>query len=58
MLPAYASRVEQLWHVTLRVIVAAVLLFLVAPLLVIVPLSFNADSFLLYPMTEIGRAHV
>ncbi|AWI54842.1 ABC transporter permease [Aquabacterium olei] len=51
MLPAYASRVEQLWHVTLRVIVAAVLLFLVAPLLVIVPLSFNADSFLLYPMT-------
>ena len=30
MLPAYASRVEQLWHVTLRVIVAAVLLFLVA----------------------------
>lgn len=50
MLPAYASRTERLWHITLRVIVALVLFFLIAPLVVIIPLSFNADSFLLYPM--------
>ncbi len=42
---------EKLWRITQRIFCWGVLLFLVLPLLVIVPLSFNKDSFLLYPMT-------
>jgi len=51
MLQAYASPLERIWHYTLRAVVALILLFLILPILVIVPLSFNADSFLLYPMS-------
>ena len=41
-LPIYYSSVEKGWHYTYRVICAAVLVFLVAPIFVIIPLSFNA----------------
>ncbi len=51
MLQVYASPLERIWYYALRVIVALVLLFLVLPILVIVPLSFNSDSFLMYPMS-------
>lgn len=50
MLPAYASTIERLWFWLFRSFCCAVLLFLVSPLLVIVPLSFSADTFLLYPI--------
>jgi putative spermidine/putrescine transport system permease protein len=50
MLPAYASPMERLWYYTLRVLCALIIVFLVAPVLVIMPLSFNANSFLMYPM--------
>ncbi len=51
MLQAYASPVERAWFYTHRVLCALILLFLILPILVIVPLSFNQDSFLMYPMT-------
>ncbi len=51
MLQPYASPLERAWHYGLRALVGLTLLFLILPILVIIPLSFNADSFLMYPMT-------
>lgn len=51
MLPEYASLLERIWHYALRILCALLLCFLLAPILVIIPLSFNADSFLMYPMS-------
>ncbi|MBT0963083.1 ABC transporter permease [Denitromonas iodatirespirans] len=48
---AYASPLERAWYIGLRVLVGLVLAFLVLPILVIIPLSFNSDSFLMYPMS-------
>ncbi|MFC3533673.1 ABC transporter permease [Vogesella facilis] len=50
MLPNYASPIERLWFWTFRTLCVLILIFLVSPLLVIVPLSFSADTFLLYPI--------
>ncbi|MBB4264739.1 ABC transporter permease [Roseospira visakhapatnamensis] len=44
-LPSYATPLERLWYVAFRVICALILLFLIMPLLVIVPLSFNAEPY-------------
>jgi len=49
-LPATYTRGQRIWHWTLWGIVLAVLLFLVLPVLVIVPLSFSAGSFLTFPL--------
>lgn len=46
----YLSPVERVWFWTLRILCALVLLFLILPVLVIVPLSFNSGTFLIYPM--------
>ncbi|RML99754.1 Polyamine ABC transporter permease, partial [Pseudomonas savastanoi] len=46
----YTSPIERIWYYALRIICALVLLFLVLPVLVIVPLSFNSGSFLVYPL--------
>lgn len=54
MLQPYASSLERTGHYALRALVALTLLFLVVPILVIVPLSFNADSFLMYPMSGLS----
>jgi len=51
MIASYASPVERVWYYTHRVICGLVLVFLMLPILVIAPLSFNSDSFLLYPMS-------
>jgi putative spermidine/putrescine transport system permease protein len=51
MLATYASPLERVWYYGLRILCALVLLFLMLPVLVIAPLSFNSDSFLLYPMS-------
>ena len=40
-LPIYASPVEKAWYYTYRAICAAIFVFLVAPVFVIIPLSFN-----------------
>ncbi|MGY4230151.1 putative spermidine/putrescine transport system permease protein [Bradyrhizobium sp. USDA 4503] len=47
---AYASPLEKGWHYLHRLICGAVLLFLIAPILAIIPLSFNSVPFFSYPM--------
>ncbi|MGJ7458899.1 ABC transporter permease [Halomonas sp. MA07-2] len=49
-LPPYASPVEKLWFWTFRMFCGLVLLFLITPVLVIIPLSFSSGSFLTYPL--------
>jgi putative spermidine/putrescine transport system permease protein len=44
-LPPYASPLERVWHYAFRFICAFVFLFLIAPILLIVPLSFNAEPY-------------
>ena len=44
-LPPYASFTQKLWHYAFRVICGIVFFFLIAPIIVIVPLSFNAEDF-------------
>ncbi len=50
MLSPYMSPVERVWFYSLRILCGLILLFLVLPVLVIIPLSFNAGSFLVYPL--------
>ena len=44
-LPAYASTGQRVWHYAFRTICGVILFFLIAPILVIIPLSFNAQDF-------------
>ena len=44
-LPAYAGPVEVVWYYGFRVICGLIFFFLIAPLIVIIPLSFNAVPF-------------
>lgn len=50
IMPVYASPIEKWWHHVHRLICIAILIFLVAPILVIVPLSFNSEPFFTFPM--------
>ena len=43
--PPYAGPLQRSWHYGFRLICALILLFLIAPILVIVPLSFNAEPY-------------
>ena len=43
--PAYTSTLEKTWHYGFRIICGVVLLFLIAPLIVLIPLSFNAEPY-------------
>lgn len=47
-LPTYASPLERGWHYLYLVICVLVFFFLIAPILVIVPLSFNAEPYFTY----------
>ena len=49
-LPAYATTSEKIGYWALRVFVGLVLLFLISPILAIMPLSFNSDTYFTYPM--------
>ena len=49
-LPPYVGPLGKTWYVTFRVICGAILLFLITPILVIIPLSFNAEPYFTYPM--------
>ena len=51
MIASYATPLERVWYYAFRVICGLILVFLMLPILVIAPLSFNSDSFLLYPMS-------
>jgi putative spermidine/putrescine transport system permease protein len=44
-LPPYATTGERLWFYGFRVICGLIFLFLIVPILVIIPLSFNAENF-------------
>ncbi len=44
-LPPYASLGQRVWYYTFRLICALIFLFLIFPILVIIPLSFNALDF-------------
>lgn len=48
--PPYTSRLERAWHYGHRILSLLILVFLVLPILVIVPLSFSESSLLLYPI--------
>ncbi|MFN4059354.1 ABC transporter permease [Paracoccus hibiscisoli] len=43
--PTYASPLERLWHYTRLTICALIFVFLIAPIIVIIPLSFNAEPY-------------
>jgi putative spermidine/putrescine transport system permease protein len=44
-LPPYASTGQRIWYYAFRVICGLVFFFLIAPIVVIIPLSFNAENF-------------
>lgn len=44
-LPPYASTLQRSWYYVFRVLCTLILLFLIVPILVIIPLSFNAQDF-------------
>lgn len=44
-LPKHASTLERVWHYTYLVICGLIFLFLIAPVLIIIPLSFNAEPY-------------
>ncbi|WP_431299167.1 ABC transporter permease [Tabrizicola sp. BL-A-41-H6] len=44
-LPTYASPLERVWYYTYIVICVLVFLFLIAPILIVIPLSFNAEPY-------------
>jgi putative spermidine/putrescine transport system permease protein len=44
-LPSYASPLERVWYYSFRVICALIFLFLIAPIIVVIPLSFNAEPY-------------
>ena len=48
--PSYFTTGEKVAHYGLRVFVGLVLLFLIAPIIAVMPLSFNSESFFTYPM--------
>lgn len=48
------SQLLRLWRYVFNFYGAAMLLFLIVPILVIVPLSFNAGSFLSYPLSGLS----
>ena len=44
-LPSYAGRLETTWYYAFRIICGLILFFLVAPIVVLIPLSFNAEPY-------------
>ncbi len=44
-LPRHASPLERIWHYAYLVICALIFLFLIAPILIVIPLSFNAEPY-------------
>ena len=44
-LPTYAGKLETTWYYVYRIICGLILFFLIAPIVVIIPLSFNAEPY-------------
>jgi len=51
-LPLYATPVQRIGHWALRLVCAAILLFLIAPVLVVVPLAFNNEPYFHFPIKD------
>lgn len=54
-MPAFEPSVglpEKVWYVALRVLCYGLLAYLALPIVALVPLSFSADSFLVYPVSH------
>ncbi|RLA43160.1 MAG: ABC transporter permease [Gammaproteobacteria bacterium] len=49
-LPPYAGKLETTWYYGFRIFCALIFIFLVAPILVILPLSFNSLPYFTYPI--------
>jgi putative spermidine/putrescine transport system permease protein len=49
-LPPYVGPLGRIWHYGFYLICGLILLFLITPILVIIPLSFNAEPYFTYPM--------
>jgi putative spermidine/putrescine transport system permease protein len=49
-LPSHATSAEWVWYYALRFLVALTCIFLVAPIFVVIPLSFNAEPYFTFPM--------
>ena len=45
VLPVYATAGQKIWYWTFRAICVVIFLFLIFPILIIIPLSFNAQNF-------------
>lgn len=44
-IPAYAGKIERTWYYSYRLICGLIFLFLIGPILVIIPLSFNVQPY-------------
>jgi putative spermidine/putrescine transport system permease protein len=44
-LPTYATPLERVWHYTYIVICVMVFIFLISPILIVIPLSFNVEPY-------------
>ena len=53
-LPAYAGWGERLWYYTFRIICALIFLFLISPILIVLPLSFNAENYFSFTPGMLG----
>jgi len=49
-LPPYVGTLGRAWHVGFRILCGLILFYLITPILVIMPLSFNAEPYFTYPM--------
>ncbi len=49
-MPSYATTLDRVWYVTFRVICCLIFAFLIIPIIVIIPLSFNSEPYFTYPM--------
>ena len=47
-LPAYATPAERAWYYSFRIICGLIFFFLLAPILIMIPLSFNAQPYFTY----------
>ena len=62
-LPPYASTGQRTWYYTFRIICGLIFFFLIAPILIIIPLSFNAEDFFTFTpemlalIAELARDH-
>ena len=53
-LPAHASTLERVWHYVYLAVCGAILVFLIAPILIVIPLSFNAEPYFTFTARMLG----